>query len=264
MFRPLQAAIKTATVVFSLLLGSSAAFVPQPRPSRGHDTQVQESMADLEVLAKKLNPLGYFDPLNLARGGNMWGQSEEFTIGFLRQSEIKHGRVAMAAFVGYCVQSNVKFPWPMTLGGEPFPSLELSPPEQWDALPIEAKLQIILFVGFLEFYSEISPAEGSEAGIPHYCKGGIPGKYPTFDAIPHPMPFKTLYDPFGLHKKMSEESRERRLLSEINNGRLAMLGIFGFLCAQTIPGSVPLLNSVVAPYAGEVMAPFEGDFDIVF
>jgi hypothetical protein len=43
-----------------------------------------------------------------------------------------------------------------------------------------------------------------------------------------------------------------------------MLGIFGFLCAQTIPGSVPLLNGVVVPYAGEVMAPFEGDFDIVF
>ena len=38
-----------------------------------------------------------------------------------------------------------------------------------------------------------------------------------------------------------------------------MLGIFGFLSAQTVPGSVPLLTDIVKPYAGEVMAPFEGN-----
>lgn len=34
------------------------------------------------------------------------------------------------------------------------------------------------------------------------------------------------------------------------------LGIIGFLCEQTIPGSVPALTGIVKPYAGEVMAPF--------
>lgn len=169
----------------------------------------------------------------------------------------------MAAFVGYCVQSVFKFPWPMTLDGDPFPSLALSPPEQWDALPFASKLQIILFIGFLEWYSELTPVDGFDGGLVHYCKGGVPGKYPTFDAIPHPMPFKTLYDPLGLHKNMSAESKERKLLVEINNGRLAMLGIFGFLCGQTIPGSVPLLNGIVEQYSGEVMAPFEFDFEVV-
>ncbi len=90
-------------------------------------------------------------------------------------------------------------------------------------------------------------------------KGGKPGKYPTFDNIPHPVPLN-LYDPFGFSKKRSEEAKARGLIAEINNGRLAMLGIFGFLCEQTIPGSVPALTGIVKPYAGEVMAPFSADF----
>ena len=207
-------------------------------------------------MAEKLNPVvKFFDPLEVSEA-YLWGQSQEFTIGWLRQAEIKHGRVAMAAFVGYCVQSNFVFPWAQTLDGKPFPSTDLSPPEQWDAMPFGAKLQIILFVGFLELYSELS--EGNGMGQLHYTKGGQPGKFPTFDAIPHPVPFN-LYDPFGFSKNMSDELKEKRLRAEINNGRLAQLGIIGFLSAQTIPGSVPALSGIVKPYAGEVMAPFSGD-----
>ena len=163
----------------------------------------------------------------------------------------------MAAFVGYCVQSNFVFPWALTTSGIPHPSTDLSPPEQWDALPFASKFQIIAFVGFLEWYSELY-----DNGEAHYTKGGKPGAYPTFESIPHWIPFKSLYDPFGLHKNKSAESKERGLIAEINNGRLAMLGIFGFLCEQTIPGSVPALSGIVKPYVGEVMAPFSADFTL--
>jgi len=69
-----------------------------------------------------------------------------------------------------------------------------------------------------------------------------------------------LYDPFGFSKNKSEEKKERGLVAELNNGRLAQLGIFGFLCADKIPGSVPALNDIAIPYAGDPMIPFEGQF----
>mmetsp|Transcript_150 Transcript_150/g.275 ORF Transcript_150/g.275 Transcript_150/m.275 type:complete len:250 (+) Transcript_150:22-771(+) len=243
----------------ALLAGSAAAFAPSAKI--GAKTALSETKADLEALGKQLNPVvGYFDPLSLTDAG-FWGKDQEATIGWLRHAEIKHGRVAMAAFVGYVVQSNFVFPWAQTLAGAPHPGTDLSPPEQWDAIPLGAKLQIMFFVGFLEIYSELTPAEGAAGGQIHYTKGGQPGKYPTFDAIPHSVPFD-LYDPFKFHTGLTAESKEKRLRAEINNGRLAQLGIFGFLCAQTIPGSVPALEGVVKPYSGEVMAPFEANWSL--
>merc|ERR1712003_163597 len=122
----------------------------------------------------------------------------------------------------------------------------------WDKIPDNSKWQIFGLVLFLELWSELSTDDHK-----HYMRGGKPGDYPDFDVVPlpHPVPFN-LFDPFGFSKKKSEEAKARGLKVEINNGRLAMLGIFGFLSAQTIPGSVPLLAGVVQPYSGEVMAPF--------
>ena len=67
---------------------------------------VMETKADLESLAKELNPVvGFWDPLDLC-GLNLWGMGDEATIGWIRESEIKHGRIAMAGFVGYIVHGN--------------------------------------------------------------------------------------------------------------------------------------------------------------
>ena len=139
-------------VTAALLAGSAAAFAPATNNGRP-SVAVQESKADLETLAKKLNPVvGFFDPLGLA-DDEFWGESKEATIGFLRESEIKHGRIAMFAFVGYIVHANgITWPWAMQLDGTPFPQVS-SAPEAWDSISDAAKWQIILFIGFLEYVS---------------------------------------------------------------------------------------------------------------
>lgn len=237
--------------VLAAVAGSAAAFAPAGSPARA-SVATQAALDDLKDIAEKSNPvLKYYDPLNLATT-TIWGNDNEATIGFLRHSEIKHGRVAMAAFVGYIVQSNgLHFPWPMTFDGSPFPSAAGSPPEQWDALPDAAKWQIILFIGFLEWFSE---AAGT-----HYMRGGKPGAFPKFsdhaELIPHPVPLN-LFDPFGFSSNKSEEAKANGLIKELNNGRAAQFGILGFLAEQKVEGAVPLLKGVVPHYSGEPMAPF--------
>jgi len=229
--------------------------------------------AGLEALANDLNPIvGYFDPLNI-------GAESAETIAWFRHAEIKHGRVAMAAFVGYIVQANgIHFPWdiangfvgPVMEGAYGFGdgssisfgdiSAAGSPPAQWDALPTAAKTQIITAIGFLEMWGESSVALG-RAGEKHYVRGGKPGFYPPFKAgketiaAPHPVPLN-LWDPFGFTKKMTEEKKATALLAEVNNGRLAMIGIMGVLSASK-GAIVPGLDSLAIPaYDGEIMAPF--------
>merc|ERR1712205_62974 len=92
----------------------------------------------------------------------------------------------------------------------------------------------------------------------HYMKGGKPGAFPSFapirDEIGHPT--LDLFDPFGLSKNATPEKKEKGLLAEINNGRLAMLGIMAFVSEAKVPGSVPALKGLIPQYAGNPMGPF--------
>jgi hypothetical protein len=219
----------------------------------------------MEALAVKLNPtVKFWDPLQIVTEDTM-----PETIGWFRHAEIKHGRVAMAGFVGYCLQANgVYFPWdvqgPISFvpGCESVPTISFAdisaaggPADQWDALPAAGKAQILCVIGFLEMWGETSTVLEMD-GERHYVRGGKAGYYPSFSGrFPHPVPLD-LWDPFGFTKKMSPEKKAKSLLAEVNNGRLAMLGMMGLLSASkglVVPG----LDTLGIPaYSGEVMAPF--------
>ena len=226
--------------------------------------------AGLRTLASQLNPaVGFWDPLGLSTDA-----TPEF-IGFLRHAEIKHGRIAMAGFIGYCVQANgIHFPWAIQndfigkgLDTVTFGDIAAAggPADQWDALSTPAKLQILGVIGFLEMWGETSASIEMD-GEKHYCRGGTPGYYPKLqNKFPHPVPLD-LWDPFGFTSKMSSERKSAALLAEVNNGRLAMIGLMGLISTSKgliVPGMDIL---PIAPYRGEIMAPFSavnGDLPMV-
>ena len=155
-------------------------------------------------------PLGLFDPLNLMEDAE----------GFARRRavEIKHGRIAMAAFVGMAVQElGVTFPGSLDVAGEyPFSSVlkdGMGFPALMNVPPL-GLAQIVLFAAIVEI--KAMPASQYTGG-PQNLPGGYDGSPYT---IPGGYGFKgeQITDP---------EKRTRTLNVEIQNGRAAMLGVTG-------------------------------------
>merc|ERR1711990_1416488 len=205
--------------------------------------------------------LGFWDPLGCS-SMSFWTLSNEETIGYLRHAEIKHGRVAMAAFLGFCVQS-----LDVVKGSHSYLPYRgyvenVSPQEQWDNIPLIGKLQILTFVGMLESYGEGAGCDESE--YIHYTKGGLPGFYPSIKGKGlYGQLVLDLYDPFGILPEQTEEEKERGRRVEINNGRAAMLGLFAVL-SESKGLIVPPLDSLEGfpKYDGNVMIPFSNDFTL--
>jgi len=232
-----------AKLIVALALGCASAYVAPVAPAKA--TVAVQGKAEMVDLAES-NPdflgrtIGFWDPFNLIEEGDFWGLGNEATIGYLRHAEIKHGRVAMAAFLGFIVQS-----LPVVSGSHilaPYRGFEpgLSPQAQWDAVPAVGKLQILTFVGMLESYGE---GAGSPEGYVHYTKGGLPGYFPDIAGrAGFGQVGINLFDPFNWFDEGKDKVRGRQV--EINNGRLAMLGIFSLLSESAAPGAVPPLTLV--------------------
>jgi len=251
-------------LLLALALAPAAAYVASPAPKA---SVAVNGKADLEALAQA-NPdflgktLGFWDPLG-ATNLDFWNLGEEGTIGYLRHAEIKHGRVAMAGFLGFLAGCTPVVSGEHALAPYRGYVAGVTPQEQWDNIPAIGKLQILIAIGMLESYGEGADADDDYV---HYMKGGMPGYYPDIKGkgASGQITFN-LYDPFGFgFRGKSEAQRARGRKSEILNGRAAMIGLMGFLSESSIPGSVPFLSKIEGfpRYAGNVMAPFDHDFHL--
>ncbi|KAL9139512.1 Light-harvesting complex [Amphidinium carterae] len=160
-------------------------------------------------------PMGYFDPLGLSSDG------DKKTFIRRRKSELKNGRVAMWACMGWIVPEWYRFP------GELSPSSGLKFSEipngmaALKALPTEAWAQMGAFVALLELgplWQDESRAPGdfktcAKYGFPMFFVGGREGSDSD--------PVKNQYS----------------LNAEINNGRLAMMAITGMVFQNGITGT---------------------------
>lgn len=227
--------------VFSLLLSGAAAFtIPQAPAFSTRLFEEAEAAEEVEVAApveaapayECISKEAVLASPNTIEIGQLWdplGLAENAgpeTLAWYRHAEVKHGRVAMAAFVGWwVVGAGIRLPGQLATDLD-FASIPSKGLEAWDAVPGWGKVQMLLFAGLIEFHDELFH---SRRGT-HYLRGGIPGK----NMVPG------LYDPLGFSDKKSEEAKAKGRDREIKNGRLAMLGVAGLYSSVAIEGSVPL------------------------
>lgn len=187
------------SVAILSLLAGSAAAFA-PSPVNKAATSLKVS-ADLEGMVGTSAETGgkIFDPLNLSD----WIPADR-----ARATELANGRSAMLATVGYVFPKYFgHFDGSVTVD-DPIAAIGQSDLQWW--------AQFIIFCGTLEAFKYKMELEGKSS-----TGGGTPvldwsGNYP-------------------------EDEAKRRVieLQELKNGRLAMLGIAGFVSAHFIPGSVP-------------------------
>jgi hypothetical protein len=102
---------------------------------------------------------GVWDPLGLAELG-----SDE-TLAWFRHAEVKHGRVAMAAFTGWAVVgAGLTLPGDLTREGLHFADIPKAGLAAWDAVPGIGKVQMLIFAGLVEFHDEIFAAKSEKFG----------------------------------------------------------------------------------------------------
>jgi hypothetical protein len=221
--------------ILATLLTSVAAFAPSKVAQNPTSLNAEGEL--LEVKAKVpcfgATPLGG-EPVFI--GENYWDKftleyGSEATGTFLRAAELKHGRSAMIATVGFAFQKlgitfdnispheylsithNIKFA----------DLAAMSPVEAVKQIPAEGFAQIFAAIAIVEIY-ELTHKDGKIAYDETVAPGLQPGGL-TGDLGWNPLNVKVT---------------DRRRLSEIQNGRAAMFAICAWVAADTIPGSFPL------------------------
>jgi len=229
------------------LAGSAAAFAPSQQgsavkssldamPERMWNTMVDktERSKSMPFLPRPINLDGSyvgdvgFDPFYLSSipknfAGFIQPPSWEETDGlptlyWMREAELKHGRVAMLAWFGYLATDGAFGPEPLRFPAEIYKSVGSSY-EAHDVMVAQGSMGFLLFViGFLEFCSSAAMVEVS--------KGESDREAGDFKL-----------DPLRFLKDKSPEQVDEMKLKELQNGRLAMLAFSGVVTQAALGGT---------------------------
>jgi len=172
-----------------------------------------------------LPPIGRWDPLAIRE------QGPERYRRFV-EMEIKHGRLAMAAFLGVITTySGARWPGYLSKAeGIKFSDLPGGAISSWAALPTAAWFQIVLFITICEvLWLKQDPAKDPGDVVP---EGVAWARYPDG------------YDVWlgdGSTKQVGEDElilgKTWKLNAERNNGRAAMMGITGMIIHEALTGN---------------------------
>eukprot|EP00523_Entomoneis_sp_CCMP467_P003713 CAMPEP_0168751702 /NCGR_PEP_ID=MMETSP0724-20121128/17975_1 /TAXON_ID=265536 /ORGANISM="Amphiprora sp., Strain CCMP467" /LENGTH=203 /DNA_ID=CAMNT_0008799865 /DNA_START=73 /DNA_END=684 /DNA_ORIENTATION=- len=192
------------TAVFATLLASAAAFAPAQQASNKASAlnAGAEPFADVPGVVA---PLGYWDPLNLIADG------DQDNFNKFRESEIKHGRIAMLAVVGYLTTAaGIRFPGAESIpdGLKSFPALA----DSADGLNVIG--QMIFFALLAERCNR--DVTGDSAFPGDYRNGALD---------------------FGWDK-LDEATQFKKRTIELNQGRAAMMGIWGLVTHEMMGVSI--------------------------
>jgi len=219
----------------SLLLASASAFAPTPstntRVSTAQNAYVDDAFGISIETGNKCPPLGRKILEDAGPDAVKWFQN----------AELKHGRIAMVATIGFWVQKlGVHFPlylgpsgsngfnpassasnWLIsTTTGVSFQDIaQASPLDAISMVPNQGWFQIFLAAGWFE--SIAYQRQWVE-------KRTVPGDYG--------------FDPLGFTKKeggIEGEGFKSMRLREIKNGRVAMLTIAAWTANEAMPGALP-------------------------
>lgn len=161
-------------------------------------------------------PFGFFDPLALCPEDS----KDYFKY---RESELKHGRVAMLAFLGFVVgESGFSFFGSDINGPAIFQYQQaetLFNAWSWNVVGLCAAIE-----GYNIVNGWITPSETlkTEDGVAYLKPGYVSGDLK--------------FDPLGFKPKDAKSLKEMQT-KEINNGRLAMLGVAGLVAQELVTGS---------------------------
>lgn len=151
-------------------------------------------------------PLGFWDPLKLLE------DADEERFNRLRTVETKHGRISMLAILGHIVTTaGVRLPGEIAYG-IPFSSVK-NGLAALDTIPLSGIVQIVAFIGLIELGYGIRKDDIEAAQL--------------------------------TASKWDEDTINKKLAIELNNGRAAQMGILALMVHEKLDNNPYIINSLL-------------------